>query len=209
MQATTRRRRASASEVTVVAAFSMLIAMSAHAAEPATLKGTVSVRGDDSVPMQDIVIYIEGTPAEPHAPAGHAAIDQKNMTFIPHVLPVAAGTTVDFRNSDDMYHNVFSNSVAKRFDLGMFGRGETRSTVFDQPGIIDLRCNVHPKMHAYIVVLKSPYFTVPAADGSYMINGIPPGRYQLRTWEERLKPTEKWVNVSAGEVVNVNLQLEK
>lgn len=181
----------------------------ARAADTATVKGSVSVQPPDAAQSRDIVVYVQGVPAAAPAPTAHVTIDQRDMTFVPHVLPVMVGTTVDFLNTDDVYHNVFSNSVAKKFDVGMFSKGETRSTVFDKVGVIDVRCNVHPKMRAYVVVVDNPYFAVPSADGSYSINGLPAGRYKLVTWHESLKPTEKWVNLNAGEVLNVNLQLEK
>jgi plastocyanin len=190
--------------------FSILtLAAAAGAADPATVKGSVSMQPAGAAAPQDVIVYIEGTFLDAKPPAAHASMNQKDQTFIPHALPVMAGTTVDFLNSDDVPHNVFSNSVAKKFDVGMFPHGETRSVVFDKAGVIDLRCNVHPKMRAAIVVLDNPFFAVPGADGSYSISGIPPGRYKLHSWNESLKPTEKWVNLNAGEVLSVNLQLEK
>ena len=192
-----------------VAAILLACASGAGAADSATVKGTVTVKPAGAARMQDIVVYIEGSVAGTKPPTRHAVIDQKNLTFIPHVLPVMAGTTVDFRNSDEILHNVFSNSVARKFDVGMFGHGESRSVLFDKPGLIDVRCNVHPKMRAVIVVLDNPFFAVPDADGSYSISGLPAGRYKLRAWHESLKPVEEWVNLNAGEVLNVSLPLEK
>jgi plastocyanin len=181
----------------------------ASGADPATVKGTVTIQPKGAARLEDVVVYIEGPAPSGTTGAAHASMDQKDMTFVPHVLPVVIGTTVGFLNGDDALHNVFSNSVAKKFDVGMFPRGETRSVVFDKPGIVDVRCNVHPKMRAYVIVLENSYFAVPGADGSYNIAGLPPGRYKLRVWHESLKPVEKWVNVGGGEVLNVNLQLEK
>jgi plastocyanin len=195
--------------MTGVVSILLALATSAGAAEPATLKGTVSMQPPGAAKLEDVVVYIEGAVADAKPPTQHASIDQKDQTFVPHVLPVMTGTTVDFRNSDVVLHNAFSNSLPKKFDVGMFPRGETRSVVFDKAGVIDLRCNVHPKMRAYVVVLDTPLFAVPRADGGYSIGGVPPGRYKLRTWHESLKPAEKWVNLNPGEVLNVNLQLEK
>lgn len=208
MQARMRSHCRHLAGTTVLIAAVVLGLQSAHAADPATVKGTVSMRGD-SAAVQDVIISIDVPAASPAAPSEHRSINQKDMTFIPHVLPVLIGTTVEFLNSDNAYHNVFSNSVAKRFNVGMFPKGETRSVTFDQAGLVDVRCNVHPKMQAYVMVLKSPSFTVPATDGTYSISGIPAGRYQLHAWHPSLKPIEKWINVSSGEVLQVNLQLEK
>ncbi|HXQ23302.1 MAG TPA: plastocyanin/azurin family copper-binding protein [Candidatus Acidoferrales bacterium] len=195
----------------LAAVVSILLALAAGAGavEPATVKGTVSVQPAGTAALQDVVVYVDGTIADATPPAQHATVDQKDQQFVPHVVPVMAGTTVDFLNSDDVLHNAFSNSVAKKFDVGMFPRGESRSVVFDKAGVVDMRCNVHPKMRATVVVLDNPFFAVPRTDGSFSIAGLPPGRYKLRTWSESLKPAEKWVNLNAGEVLNVTLQLEK
>lgn len=195
----------------LAAVVSILLALAAGAgaAEPATVKGTVSVQPAGAAALQDVVVYIDGAIADAKPPAQHATVNQKDQQFVPHVLPVMAGTTVDFLNSDDVLHNAFSNSVAKKFDVGMFPRGQSRSVAFDKAGVVDVRCNVHPKMRAAVVVLDNPFFAVPRADGSFSISGLPPGRYKLRTWNESLKPAEKWVNLNAGEVLNVTLQLEK
>lgn len=123
-------------------------------------------------------------------PARPAVIDQKSLRFAPHVLAILAGTTVEFPNDDPLLHNVFSISNAKRFNLGLYGKGAARSVRFDQPGIVQLLCNVHQEMSAYIVVLKNPYYTVAGAGQKFHIAKVPPGRHRVRCWQEELGEKE-------------------
>ncbi len=111
-------------------------------------------------------------------------MDQRNETFVPRVLAITVGTTVDFPNSDGVYHNVFSLSGAKRFDLGRYPAGRSRSVRFDRPGIVRVFCEIHSHMSAFILVFNHRYFALTAADGRYQINRVPPGRYTLVAWHE-------------------------
>jgi len=109
-----------------------------------------------------------------------AVIDQKGLEFIPHVMPVIKGTQIEFNNSDDVLHNVFSpDKVADRFDLGTYPRNESRSHKFTKEGEAVLLCNVHPEMEAYVVVLQNPYFSLTDEDGNFVISDIPPGTYEI------------------------------
>jgi plastocyanin len=170
------------------------------------VKGTVTLPPDSGSP-KDVVVYLEGTIGTPTP--GKGSVDQRDMTFIPHVLPVALGSTVEILNTDDVLHNTFSNSAAKRFDVGMFKRGESRSVTFDKPGIVELRCNVHPKMHAFILVLENNYFATPDERGSYQISGIPAGRYKLRAWHESLPPIETWANLDDATLRSIDLKFTR
>jgi plastocyanin len=169
------------------------------------VKGTVTT--SDHAPVADSVVMIEGPalPAPPAAP--HLAMEQRHETFAPHVLAVPVGTTVDFPNHDPMLHNVFSASPAKKFDLGMYDQGETKSVTFDTAGVVRVGCNVHPKMEAFIVVHPNPYVAVTDRQGSYTITGVPAGSYQVRVWHERLAERQMPVVVRDGQVQPVNLQL--
>jgi plastocyanin len=169
------------------------------------VKGTVTLP-PDSGSVTNVVVYIEGTVGTPTA--SKATIDQKNMTFIPHVLPVVVGSTVEFQNNDDVMHNVFSNSPTQQFDLGMFGHGETRRVTVDKPGVVELRCNVHPTMHAYIVVLTNNYFATPDERGNYQITGLPAGRYKLRAWHESLPAIETWANLEDATLRAIDLKFK-
>lgn len=132
------------------------------------------------------VIYLESAPslAFPDSEPQRATLDQRNETFIPHVLAITVGTTVDFPNSDRVYHNVFSLSGTKRFDLGRYAAGRSRSVRFDRPGIVRVFCEIHSHMSAFILVFNHRYFAVTAADGRYQISRVPPGRYTLVAWNE-------------------------
>ena len=190
----------------VIAGAVCLAAVGAAAQNDRIVKGTVTLP-PDSGSVKDVVVYIEGTVGTPTA--SKASFDQKNMTFIPHVLPVAVGSSVEFRNSDDVLHNVFSNSTTQRFDVGMFGRGEARSVTVDKPGIVELRCNVHPTMHAFIVVLANNYFATPDEHGNYQITGLPAGRYKLRAWHESLPPVETWANLDDATLRTIDLTFKQ
>ena len=145
-------------------AIALLLVSSAGARteQTGTVKGTVTT-GPDRQVVADAVVMIEG-PANSGGTT-RATMNQQHEAFAPHVLGVAVGTTVDFPNGDPVLHNVFSTSPAKRFDLGMYGQGETRTVVFDSPGVVLVRCNVHPRMTGYIVVHSNPYVTVTDAHG--------------------------------------------
>ena len=122
-------------------------------------------------------MYLESAPQaafETPTP-GRARLDQKNETFVPYVLAVTVGSTVDFPNSDRIYHNVFSLSKPKRFDLGRYPRGQSRSVRFDQPGVVRVFCEIHSHMSAFILVFAHRYFATTDAEGRYRIDGVPPG----------------------------------
>jgi hypothetical protein len=124
------------------------------------------------------------------------------------VLAVAVGTTVDFPNSDPMLHNVSSASPAKKFDLGMYDRGETRSVTFDKPGVVRIGCNVHPKMEAFVVVHANPFTAVTDAQGAYTVQGVPAGSWQVRVWHERLGERQVPVVVRDGQVQPLDVTLD-
>jgi plastocyanin len=180
------------------------LAAPSPAAETATVTGTVSLPKDGGTPS-DVVVYLKGQIGAP-SPA-NATIDQKNETFVPHVIAVPVGSRVQFLNSDPFLHNVFSTSATKRFDLGMFPMGESREVTFDKAGVVEVRCNVHPKMQAFIVVVENSFFAIPDAQGGFQLTGVPPGRYRLVAWHPTLEPAETWVNLDEAKVRNVSLKL--
>ena len=135
---------------------------------------------------QRSVVYLESAPRRAFEvdEGGHAVMDQRNETFVPHLLAVMTGTTVDFPNSDKFYHNVFSLSKPARFDLGRYSAGHSRSIRFDRPGIVRVFCDIHSHMSAFILVFSHQYFSVTSAEGRYQIGRVPPGRYTLMAWNE-------------------------
>ena len=177
-------------------------------AQTGTILGKVHARGVRH--HGDAVVYIEKIPGKAFpAPKDRFTLDQVNLTFVPHVLPVLVGTTVAFPNSDEVRHNVFSSSRVRRFNLGTYSRGVVKYVTFDQPGEVALLCNVHSEMSAYVVVIETPYFAVTEKDGSYTIKNVPPGKYVLKTWHERLKPQSKEIQVPTSASVEVNFVLRK
>lgn len=155
--------------------------------------------------FQDFVVYLDqpvaGAPFAP--PEKPAIIQQKDATFVPHVLPVLVGTTVVWPNQDDIYHNVFSMSQTKSFDLGLYNAEQPAKRVtFDQPGQVDVFCAIHTKMRCIVLVLTNPYFALVDRKGHYTISGIPAGTYRVRAWHERMPSQWKEITVPAdGEAV--------
>jgi plastocyanin len=137
-----------------------------------------------------VVIWLEPADrsAVPAAAPRHERMLQKNKHFLPHVIAITAGSTVDFPNLDPIYHNAFSNFSGQVFDTGLYKPGTSKSEVFKTPGIVRVFCNIHPTMSAIIAVLPTPFFAVTNAQGKFSIAGVPPGDYQLRIFHERSLP---------------------
>lgn len=191
------------SVVTLLIVLSCVISVQAQGG---TITGTIRARGMRH--NADAVIYVEKIPGKTfHPPKEPVTIDQLKLTFIPHVLPVLVGTTVVFPNSDEVRHNVFSTSPPKRFNLGTYPRGVVKTITFDKPGVVDLLCNVHTEMSAYVVVVETTYFAVTGKDGSYTIKNVPPGKYILKAWHEKLKPQAKEIEVVAGSPAQADFEL--
>ena len=158
---------------------------------------------------QDVVVYLENVAGDFRPPAKNPIMDQRNLVYRPHVLPILVGTTVDFPNSDEVRHNVFSPSRTKPFNLGTYPKGVVRKVQFEKPGVISLLCNVHQEMSAYIVVLSNPHFAKTGRDGKFIFRNIPPGTYTIHSWHEKLKPAKQTVEVSEGKSVTVNFTLRR
>jgi plastocyanin len=136
-------------------------------------------------------------------------MDQRNETFVPHLLAIVAGTTVDFPNSDRTYHNVFSLSKTKTFDLGRYAAGRSKSVRFDEPGIVRVFCDIHSHMSAYILVFAHPYFAVTDEEGRYRIDNVPPGTYTVKAWNEAMDTESKLVSVADSGEVDLNFVLSR
>ena len=157
------------------------------------------------------VVYLETAPqAAFEAPApGRAVLDQRNEAFVPYVLAVTVGSTVDFPNSDRVYHNVFSLSKPRRFDLGRYPKGQSRSVRFDQPGVVRVFCEIHSHMNAFILVFAHRYFATTDAEGRYRIEGVPPGAYTLAVWNDGQVRARREVRVAApGDVAEQDFTVE-
>jgi plastocyanin len=156
------------------------------------------------------VVYLDPAPraAFDARDEPRARIDQRNETFVPHVLAVVAGTTVDFPNSDLTYHNVFSLSRARTFDLGRYAVGRSKAVRFDKPGIVRVFCEIHSHMSAFILVFAHRYFAVTDRDGRYRIDDVPPGSYQVFVWNESQPLESRRVTVpETGGEVELNFSL--
>ena len=154
-----------------------------------------------------VVVHLEGVPGTFRPPAKPTAIDQKGMTFIPHVVAVQKGGTVVFHNSDALRHNVFTPDGDK-YNLGTWGQGETKAHTFNTAGLFRQLCNVHPEMSAFILVFDNPFFAVSGADGKFAIDNVPPGTYTLKTWSEKGGETSRSVTVAAGAPTTLKLELK-
>jgi len=195
-------------KVGVVGALALGVALTSGANE---IKGKVSVQGLKSA--ENIAVYVDVIPDKKFdAPKEHLVIDQRKMAFIPHVVVVQQGTTVDFLNSDAVGHNVYWPSISGNkklaHNLGTWPKGEKKPFQFNDLGVASLLCNVHPEMSGYAIVVATPYFAVTDKDGNFEIKNIPAGKYTLKTWSEDGKPTTQAIDVSAASTT-VELTVKK
>jgi plastocyanin len=155
------------------------------------------------------VVYLESAPrgAFEEREPGRATMDQRNETFVPHVLAITVGTRVDFPNDDRLYHNVFSLSKAKRFDLGRYAAGKSNSVVFDRPGIVRVFCDIHSHMNAFILVFSHPFFALTDAEGRYQISNVPPGTYNVIAWNEGTASDPRPVTVPDGAAAELDFSI--
>jgi plastocyanin len=160
--------------------------------------------------LRDFVIYVDqpipgATFAPPTAPA---IVQQKDASFVPHVLPILVGTTVSWPNMDEIYHNVFSMSQTKSFDLQLYNSDQpAKSVVFDKPGQVDVFCAIHSKMHCIVLVLQNPYFALADDRGRFVIRNVPAGTYKLHAWQERMPGQEREITVPAEGEARVDFVL--
>jgi plastocyanin len=175
------------------------------------IKGKVSVQGIKSA--ENIAVYVDAIPDKKFdPPKDHIVVDQRKMAFIPHVVVVEQGTTVEFLNSDSVGHNVYWPSISGNkkltHNLGTWPKGEKKPFQFNDLGVAALLCNVHPEMSGYVVVVPTPYFAVTDKDGNFEIKSIPAGKYTLKTWSEDGKPATQVVDASAA-TATVELTVKK
>lgn len=163
-------------------ASTLLLALWGLPAVAGTVKGTFPVAGAEEA--QRTVIYIEEVPegSLPAPPSTPLKLSQRGARFSPAVMPLFKGTAVDFTNDDWVTHNVFSKSKVKPFDLGLYGKEQSKVLKFEEPGRVDIFCAIHPRMSAVLLVLQNPYFTKPAEDGSFTLTNVPAGEWKLRVY---------------------------
>ena len=156
---------------------------------------------------ETVVVYLRPSGPAPDGPRNPVRISQRNRTIIPHVTVVQAGTRIDFPNDDDVFHNIFSLSGPKRFNLGRYPPGETRSELFERPGVVRLFCDIHSEMGGVIMVVDTPYFTQPDATGRFSIPNVAEGEYMAVVWHEAAGSDSTRVVVTPGGDARVDFAL--
>ena len=185
----------------------LVFLMAAVSGQAGTIHGKVTGAKGESV------VYIDAIPGKTFpAPTQHVEMDQKGLMFMPHLLVVEKGATVDFKNDDSVEHNVFwpaiSGNKSLGHNMGTWPRGQQRSFKFDNPGVVPLLCNVHPDMAAYIVVSPTPYFAETDKAGAFKIENVPNGTYKLTAWNEAGKGKTQSVQVTVTGDVEANIALK-
>ena len=177
------------------------------------IKGTITIGGR---PTSDVVVSVDGLPDERvkaqllNLKAKQVVMDQRDVQFIPRVLAVPVGSTVNFLNNDKTFHNVFSPSEAKKFDLGLYSPGRSRSVTFEKPGVVKILCHVHPHMEAFIVVKQYPFFGVTDSRGNYQLDNVPLGKYRLEMWHPEFGArVEPFDLVRDREMLTIDVDLKR
>src|SRR5579863_8786799 len=198
---------------TVMLTASALVAlgMSASLGWAGELKGKVTAVGIRSA--ENIAVYIDSVPGKTFTPPSeHVTIDQSHLAFAPHVIVIQQGTTVEFKNQDNVGHNVYWPSIHHdkklAHNMGTWPQGLSKPFTFTEVGEVPLLCNVHPEMSGMIFVVPTPYFAVTDKEGNFVIKNVPPGQYTLRTDSENGKPASQALTVAAAGV-NVSLTVSK
>jgi plastocyanin len=197
-----------AAKAAIAATLALILAGAGRANE---IKGKVTVQGIKTA--ENIAVYVDVIADKKFdVPKDHIVVDQRKMAFIPHVVAVQQGTTVDFLNSDPVGHNVYWPSISGNkklsHNLGTWPKGDKKPFQFNDLGTASLLCNVHPEMSGYVVVVPTPYLAVTDKDGNFEIKNVPAGKYMLKTWSEDGKPTTQAVDLSAA-TATVDLTVKK
>ena len=214
MLRTRRRTRRAAGR----AALALIAALCAT--EPALAQASGSIEGRVSLfrkklfgkpeavaEARDVIVYVTGFRAAPPSGA-RATLDQRGEQFAPRLLPVVAGQEVAFPNRDRVYHNVFSVSPVKSFDLGQYKASDPpKRARFEQPGLVPVYCNIHPHMIAYVVVLENAAYALAGRDGRFAIHGVPPGRHTVHAWTPGAEPVRREIEVAAGARASADFEL--
>jgi len=155
------------------------------------------------------VVYLVGSLPGSTAPAMSAQMVQRDTAFAPAAVMIGVGGSVEFPNEDPFFHNVFSYSSSQRFDLGRYPQGQSKTVDFSEAGVVSVFCEVHDKMRGVIIVTESPHHAVVSADGSFRIDGIPPGEHTVAFWSADHEATEHTVTVIAGQTARIEVELRR
>ena len=194
-------------------------ALFANGSIEGSVVSTKKVKTKGATSQRDLVIYLEKVDGDFAPPAAPAKVDQEKLNFLPHVLPILKGTTVEFGNKDSVTHNVLADDECCKMDQDMEA-GESGNHKFDKLGVAAIVCRLHPEMSMFVVVLSNPYFAhielkrekkdgKKIYTGTYSIKDVPPGTYKLTTWNKKLKPVTQEVTVKSGEATKCDIELSK
>jgi plastocyanin len=167
----------------------------------------VNPKTPEAAEIENVVVFVKDPPLEQQLAPTRASISQRDESFVPRVIAITRGSTVEFPNFDPYFHNVFSLSRALTFDLGRFRKGEKRERLFPRAGVVKVYCHIHSEMAATIMVFDHRLYAKPVSDGTFSIEGVAPGTYQLSAWHERIGETTKPIKVVAGEDASVEFSL--
>lgn len=215
--------------VTAAASFALVAALAGQSPDSGTIRGQVKLTSrvrstplpsnvyqpravaNHDVPVipeiRNVVVYLKAVKFTGLLPASHHEIHQVHEAFVPHVLAVTRGSTIDFPNDDPFFHNVFSLSSASTFDLGRYPMGREKSVRLQTAGLVKVYCHIHSHMSASILVLDHPYFATPDLDGSFTIPNVPPGTYTIVGWHERIGERASVVAVKPAESASIDISL--
>ena len=167
----------------------------------------VNPQTPEAAEIANVVVFVKDAPAAQELAATHASISQRDESFVPRVIAIPRGSSVEFPNFDPYFHNVFSLSRALTFDLGRFRKGEKRERAFPHAGVVKVYCHIHSEMAATIMVFDHRLYATPTSAGSFAIDAVPPGTYQLSAWHERIGETTTPIRVVGGEDARVEFSL--
>lgn len=178
-----------------------------------SIGGVVVVKdraGKEKSDRSDVVVYLESVPRKYQALKKPRAMAQREKSFVPKLLAVTKGSTVDFPNEDKFFHNVFSLSEGNTFDLGLYRSGESKPMTFEKTGVVDVYCNIHPNMWAQILVLENPFYTTPSSDGNFELSKVPPGTYSVAAFVSGAgAPVRQQIKVEPGKRVELRLEVKE
>lgn len=185
----------------------LLLAFCPAAIQAGTIQGRVEVnKGGKSA--DNLLVYLEEANGIYPVPTERPQMNHVNLQFDPVRLAVLEGTTVDFPNSDSVFHSAFSISDSNPFDLGVYGQGREKFVLFKNPGLVEIFCHIHSHMRAFLMVLENPFFVSTSKEGNYRIEGVPVGTYRVTVWMAPFIQTTKFVSLKGSKPVSLNFSLQ-
>jgi plastocyanin len=157
--------------------------------------------------ISNVIVFLRDPPKRSEPPPMRATITQKDEAFVPRVVAITKGSTIDFPNADPFFHNVFSLSRGATFDLGRYPRGVSRDHRFPNAGLVKVYCHIHSHMTAAIMVFDHAFFRIPSADGTFTLDDVPAGSYEISAWHERIGESTNTIKVEAGRTARAEFEL--